>query len=143
MTPANLCEEVSLINEGANLFAQGSFAAAQKYFWQAFQLRPNSPVVLFNLGRTMEELGDPKSIYFYEAAAAQGSTDASYQLAMIYVQDPNNKEATIRHLKLYLKKTTDTGEKYLLWAQKTLNQLEPPKPVLKLVWSKEKSNHAN
>ena len=142
MTPADqLCEEtyVQLIDEGVNLFAQGEYFAAQVKFWQAFRIRPSSPIVLYNLGRTMEELRDPNAINFYEAAALQGNVDASYQLATLYVLDVNsdaNKEAAIRHLKFYLKNSKVDDDDYTKWAKQTLNQLDPPK--LKLIWNKGK-----
>jgi len=48
----------------------------------------------------MEELKDPNALDFYEAAATQGNTDASYQLATLYSRNLDvNKEAAIRHLK--------------------------------------------
>jgi tetratricopeptide (TPR) repeat protein len=133
------CEEiyVSLIDEGATLFAQGEYFASQRKFWQAFRLRPSAPIVLFNLGRTMEELKDPNAIDFYEAAAMQGNVDASYQLATLYSRNVDvNKDAAIHHLKLYLAKNKGATDECAKWARQTLNQLEPPKPMLKLVWKR-------
>jgi tetratricopeptide (TPR) repeat protein len=142
MTPADRQSEevyVSLIAEGVDLFGQGHYTEAQKVFWQAFHLRPYAPIVLFNLGRTMEELkNEATAIHFYEAAASQGNVDSSYQLATLYARE-SNKSGAVRHLKLYLKSTADSvDDECTRWARQTLNQLEPPKPVLRLVWNKGK-----
>jgi tetratricopeptide (TPR) repeat protein len=130
---------LSLVDEGATLFEQGNHLAAHKCFLKAFQMHPESPITLFNLGRSLEELRDIRSIDFYEAAVSMGSVNASYQLATIYSQNssPGYKEATIRHLNLYLNNTRDTDE-CLQWAKQRLNELAPApsKPVL--VWSKGK-----
>ena len=72
---------LSLVEEGAALFAKKEYALAATRFWKAFQLRPSAPVVLFNIGRTMDELNDPRAEDFYAAAATQGNIDALYQLA--------------------------------------------------------------
>ena len=138
MRPANSNSEevyyLSLIEEGVDLFAQSEYSAAQKKFFQAFHLRPYSPVVLFNLGRTMEELKDPHALDFYEAAATQGNPDASYQLATLYAHNLNaNRDAVIHHLKLYLQKAKDKDDECTKWVNNKLKQLEPPKPALKLV----------
>ena len=141
MNPADRHSEevyVSLIDEGVDLFARGEYFDAQRKFFQAFWLRPYSPVALFNLGRTMEELKDPNALDFYEAAVTQGNVDASYQLATLYSRNLDvNREAAIRHLNLYLK-NSKAKDDCTEWAMKMLNQLKTPPPVLKLVWSKGK-----
>ncbi len=121
---------LSLVNEGATLFSEGEYEAALDVFWKAFRLRPSAPVVLFNLGRTMEELKDPRAEDFYAAAASQGNVDAFYQLALLSVTAKRNEEA-VGHLKAYLK-GNHVEDECTRWARNTIRQLCPSP---RLVWS--------
>jgi tetratricopeptide (TPR) repeat protein len=80
----------SLVDEGADCF------------WKAFRLRPGAPVVLFNIGRAMEELHDPRCEDFYAATASQGNIDALYELARLCGASGRRDEA-VEHLQAYLK----------------------------------------
>jgi tetratricopeptide (TPR) repeat protein len=125
-------------NEGATLFAQGKHMAAFTCFWKAFRIRPGAPVNLFNLGRTMEQLKDPRAEDFYIAAAGQGNADALYQLATIYMAS-GRTEAAVEPLRVYLKSKPEEGGR-TQWARKTLHTLYPV-TRLELVWKNpEKPN---
>jgi|SRR5665213_3306291 len=134
MTPIDLnATYLALVNEGADLFSEGDTEAALGVFWKAFRLRPAAPVVLFNIGRAMEELKDPETEDFYAAAASQGNVDALYQLAVLCGTSGRNEEA-VGYLKAYLKRNPPE-DKCTQWARNTIRQL-CPSPLL--VWSKGK-----
>jgi tetratricopeptide (TPR) repeat protein len=121
----------SLVEEGAALFDKKEYALAATRFWHAFRLRPGAPIVLFNIGRTLGELNDPRCEDFYAAAATQGNVDALYQLALLCVTSKRNEEA-IGHLEAYLK-GNPVEDECTRWARNTIWQLHP-RPML--VWSK-------
>jgi tetratricopeptide (TPR) repeat protein len=123
---------VNLISEGAILFGERNHEAALAVFWKAFRLRPSAPVVLFNIGRTMEELKDPRAEDFYAAAATQGNVDASYQLATLCVSSGRNEEA-VEHLRAYLE-GTPVNDSCTQWARRTLHRIQPT-TGLSLVWN--------
>lgn len=123
----------SLVDEGAAQFEKKAYALAAACFWKAFRLRPGAPVVLFNIGRTMEELHDPRCEDFYAAAGAQGNVDAHYQLAMLCSASGRHDEA-IGHLKAYLK-GNPKEDACTQWARNTIRHLCPSP---RLVWSKER-----
>ena len=127
---------LSLVEEGAALFEKKEYALAVTRFWKAFQLQPSAPVVLFNIGRTMEELNDPRCEDFYAAAGAQGNVDALYQLAALCGTSGCNEEA-VGYLKAYLKRNPREDE-CTQWARNTIRQL-CPSPLL--VWSKGRRLH--
>jgi tetratricopeptide (TPR) repeat protein len=121
---------VSLVNEGANLFEAGEHKAALVVYWKAFRLNPGSPVLLFNLARTMSVLSDPRAEDFYAAAASQGHNDAFYQLATLCVSSGRSEEA-VRYLRVYLK-GNPAEDDCTQWARQMLQRLSPGK--LALVW---------
>jgi tetratricopeptide (TPR) repeat protein len=126
---------LTLVNEGATLFGDGKPEAALGVFWKAFRLQPSAPVVLFNIGRAMEELNDPRMEDFYAAAASQGNTDAFYQLATYYVRT-ERKEAAVGSLRAYLNSKPSEDE-CTQWARQTLFALMPP-TGLTLIWKNPK-----
>jgi tetratricopeptide (TPR) repeat protein len=128
-------EYISLVDEGAALFGNKQYALALTRFWKAFRLRPSSPVVLFNIARTMEELNDPKCEDFYAAAASQGNADALYQLAAFCLGHGRTEEA-VEHLSAFLKQHKGKDDKYTEWARDAIHRLYPG-PLL--VWSKGSS----
>lgn len=130
---------LSLVEEGASLFESKEYALALAHFWKAFRLRPSAPVVLFNLGRTLEELNDPRAEDFYAAAVTQGDTDASYQLATLCLRNRRTDDAVL-HIKAFLKLFKGNEDEYTVWARNALQQL-CPSPTL--VWSKGKRLHEN
>ena len=129
-------EYLSLVNEGAALFEKREYALAAARFWKAFQLRPSAPIVLFNIGRTMEELNDPRAEDFYAAAATQGNVDAYYQLGMLCFASGLRDEA-VEHLRAYLK-GNPANDSCTKWARSTIRQLCPT-PLL--VWSEGRRLH--
>jgi tetratricopeptide (TPR) repeat protein len=122
---------LSLVEEGAALFEKKEYALAVSRFWKAFQLRPSAPVVLFNIGRTMEELNDPRCEDFYAAAGAQGNVDALYQLAAFCLRH-GRRDEVVKRLRAYLK-CNPANDSCTEWARNTIRQL-CPSPLL--VWSK-------
>ena len=118
----------SFVEEGAALFEEKEYAPALNCFWKAFRLRPSAPVVLFDIGRTMEMLEDPRAEHFYAAAATQGNIDALYQLATFCLHHGRSDEG-IEHLKAFLKGSKGAKDKFTEWAQNMLQQLRP-RPVL-------------
>lgn len=132
-------EYLALVEEGASFFESKEYALALTHFWKAFRLRPSAPVVLFNLGRTLEELNDPRAEDFYAAAATQGDTDASYQLATLCLRNGRTDDAVL-HIEAFLKLFKGNEDEYTAWARNTLQQL-CPSPTL--VWSKGKRLHEN
>lgn len=121
----------ALLEEGVAFFIKEDFAASAQYFWKAFRLLPSDSMVIFNLGRVMDELNDVTTAeHFYAAAVVQGSVDASYELGLI-CQGSGRKEEAIRHFKTYLK-ATKVEDEYAKWAREALEQLSPA-PKLKLV----------
>jgi tetratricopeptide (TPR) repeat protein len=127
---------LSLVEEGASLFQNKEYVLAATCFWKAFRLRPAAPIVLFNIGRTMVELNDPKAEDFYAAAGAQGNVDAHYQLAMLCSASGRRDEA-VEHLKAYLK-GNPANDSCTVWARNTIREL-CPSPLL--VWSNERKLH--
>jgi tetratricopeptide (TPR) repeat protein len=123
-----------LVEEGADLFGAGEYEAALDVFWKAFRLRPGAPVVLFNIGRTMEELNDPRCEDFYAAAGAQGNVDAFYQLATLCIPSDRTEEA-VEHLRAYLK-GNPANDSCTKWARNTIRQL-CPSPLL--VWRRKET----
>jgi tetratricopeptide (TPR) repeat protein len=122
---------LSLVEEGAALFEKKEYALAAACFWRAFRLRPGAPVVLFNIGRTMEELNDLRCEDFYAAAASQGNVDALYELARLCGASGRHDEA-VEHLRAYLK-GNPANDSCTQWARHKIQQL-CPSPLL--VWSK-------
>jgi tetratricopeptide (TPR) repeat protein len=127
---------LSLIEEGAALFENKEYALAATRFWKAFQLRPSSPILLFNIARTMEELNDLRCEDFYAAAASQGYVDAFYQLAAFCLRHGRRDEA-VEHLRAYLK-GNPANDNCTEWARNTIRQLHPS-PLL--VWSRGRRLH--
>jgi len=127
---------LSLVEKGAALFEAKEYALAAACFWKAFRIRPGSPVVLFNIGRTMEELHDPRCEDFYAAAASQGNVDALYQLARLCGASGRRDEA-MEHLRAYLK-GNPANDSCTKWARSTIRQLCPT-PLL--VWSEGRRLH--
>jgi len=126
----------SLVEEGVTLFENREYAPAAACFWKAFRIRPSAPVVLFNIGRTMEALNDTNCEDFYAAAASQGNVDAFYQLAVLCFASGRRDEA-VEHLKAYLK-SNPAEDECTRWARNTIQQLYPS-PLL--VWSKGRRLH--
>jgi len=61
-------------------------AAALVKYREAFALCPDSPVVLFNMGNALEDIGNTKEAEsFYLAAISQGSLDALFNLGRFYM----------------------------------------------------------
>lgn len=118
----------SLVEEGAALFEEKEYTPALNRFWRAFRLRPSAPVVLFDIGRTMELLEDPRAEDFYAAAATQGNIDALYQLATFYLRHGRTDEG-IEHLSAFLKGSKGADDKFTEWARSVIQQLRP-RPVL-------------
>jgi tetratricopeptide (TPR) repeat protein len=126
----------SLVDEGAALFENEEYVLAAACFWKAFRLRPSAPVVLFNIGRTMEELNDPRCEDFYAAAATQGNVDAIYELARLCGAS-GRRDETVEHLRAYLK-GNPANDSCTQWARRKIQQL-CPSPLL--VWSEGRRLH--
>lgn len=126
----------SLVDEGAALFERREYALAAACFWKAFRIRPGAPVVLFNIGRAMEELKDPRVEDFYAAAATQGNVDAYYELARLCSSSGRRDEA-VEHLRAYLK-GNPANDSCTMWARHKIQQL-CPSPLL--VWSEGRRLH--
>ena len=128
----------SLVEEGAALFEKREYALAITRFWGAFRIRPAAPIVLFNIGRTMAELNDPRCEDFYAAAASQGNMDAYYELARLCSASGRRDEA-VEHLSAYLK-GNPANDSCTEWARNAIQQL-CPRPLL--LWSKGQSRRSS
>ncbi len=83
----------ALYGEGVELFKSGKFAEAAKKFQQAYNIDP-SPILLYNLARTAEEMG--------QAKAAVGHYKA-YIARFPQAEDKDEVERRIRTLEAVLK----------------------------------------
>ncbi len=119
-----------LVEEGKKLFSKGLYSRALPLFMKAFRVRPDSSIVLFNIGRTMEELDDPMAEDFYIAAIGRKSVDALYQIGVFYASGGRNNEAITAFKEfLRLNKPDDEWSKY---AKDELAKLGSG--VLEVVW---------
>jgi tetratricopeptide (TPR) repeat protein len=123
----------SFVDEGICLYKKKDYVAALCHFMSAFRLRPEAPVLLFNIGTTMEELGDIKAEDFLLAAINKGNTDALYQLGWLYISKGRNEEA-VGVLRDYISrvKGIESEHTYIQWAKAQLDRLAPgPRLVVK------------
>jgi tetratricopeptide (TPR) repeat protein len=134
MNPRIEIDYNDIVEEGNRYFQRGDYACAMTFFLDAFRICPESPVVLFNVGRAMEELGDMKAEDFYLAAINKGSTDAQYQLG-VYYASIGRKEDAVDTLKGFLRAglPPDEWSKHARVVLKRLGAGE-----LELVWKNPK-----
>lgn len=95
------------INLGRLLHERGRVQQAGRVYREAIRTCGNDPVLWFNYGVLLDDLGGKReAIGAYEAAlrAEPGMADAHYNLALLYEQLKKPKEA-IRHMAQYRKLT--------------------------------------
>ncbi len=128
-----------IVEEGRRYFGRGDYACALTFFLDAFRICPESPVVLYNVGRAMEELADLKAEDFYHAAINKGSQDAHYQLG-VYYASIGRKQDAVDTLKTFLR-VNQPPDKWSAYARSVLKDLGAGE--LELVWRNPKIISSN